>query len=106
MKNNKKIVLIIQIIENILLGFAKYIVIFGSMLAAYLDDYLIRTSDIEKTLTVAMGLLIAIILDLIINFIICKLINRKNNCASYKQMISISLVVTIVIFIYLKIVAI
>jgi len=101
----KKTVIIIEIIENILLGFAKIIVIMGSMLAAYLDDYIIPPSNFEKTLIVVMGLVIAIILDLIINFITYKLINRKNLHITYKKMISISLIVTIVIFIYLKIIA-
>ena len=61
-------------------------------------------SNFEKTLTVVMGLVIVIILDLIINFITYKLINRKNLHITYKKMISISLIVTIVIFIYLKII--
>lgn len=101
----KKTVIFIEIIENILLGFVKSIVIMGTMLAAYLDDYIIPPSDVEKTLTVVMGLIIAIILDLITNFLMYKIINRKKLHITYKKMISISLIVTIVIFIYLKVIA-
>ena len=95
----------IKIIENLILGFIKFYILGLCMLSVGLDDYLIRPSLFEKILIIGIGFIIVILLDLIVNFIIYKFINRKDNVQKYKSFIYVSLIVTLFEFVFLLIIS-
>lgn len=92
---------VILTIENIILWFPKVYIIMGSMLAANLDDFLIPPTELQKFMYVSGGFIAALIMDFVINFIIYKLLNRKEKCITYKKLIVISTVITLITFIIL-----
>lgn len=99
MEKDRKIILIVKTIENLILGFIKYFIIFIFILAATIDDYVVRPTIIEQIITIGIGLCIAVALDLIINFIIYKVLKRKNIFITYKNLFSVSFIVTLILFI-------
>lgn len=103
MKNKKVLSLIVMIIENVLLGLIKFWIIAMYGLAAFLDDYLIPLTTFQKIITFGTGILIAIGLDLLVNFIIYKIFNRKEKIISYKKLVISSLVITVVLVILMSI---
>ena len=91
MKNNKVLI----IITNIITGIIKFVIIAGAFLGAFIDDYVEPLSKIEQYLMVASGIGIALILDLIINYIITKIINNKHKQVKYINLVIISIIITI-----------
>lgn len=96
---NKKI-RIIQIIENIVLGFVKFYIIMLSMLAANIDDYFIPPTLLEKVFMIGMGLGIAFLLDLIVNFFLYKILRKKEDI-TFKSLVSVSIIITLINFVVL-----
>ena len=93
----------IKIVENLILGLIKFYILTLCMLSVGLDDYLIQPSLFEKILIIGIGFSIVILLDLTVNFIIYKFINRKDNIEKYKSLIFVSLIVTLFEFVFLLI---
>lgn len=91
---NKKLFLIVVIIENILLALVKFWTIASYALAAFLDDYIIPLTTIQKIVTFGTGILIAIVIDFFVNFIIYKVMNKKEKIISYKRLVIVSLIIT------------
>ena len=89
---------IILIIENIILWFPKVYMIMLSMLAANLDDFLVPPTELQKFMYVAAGLVGALLVDTFINFIMYKLLNRKEKNVTYKKLILVSTGITLVTF--------
>ena len=98
---NKKLFLIVAIIENILLALVKFWTIASYALAAFLDDYIIPLTTIQKIVTFGTGILIAIGLDFCVNFIMYKVINRKEKLISYKKLVIASLIITVLEIIFI-----
>ena len=73
------------------------------MLGANLDDYLFPLTFFEKMLIIGFGFIIVILLDFVVNFIVYKSINRKNKIVKYKSLIYVSLIVSLLEFIFLLI---
>ena len=94
MKNKKVVSLIVMIIENLLLGVVKFWIIAMYGLAAFLDDYIIPLTTFQKITTFGTGIIIAVVLDLLVNFIIYKIFNRKEKNISYKKFLVSSLIIT------------
>ena len=90
----KKIKNTILIIENFLLGIGKLFVI-GSFLTPDLSNHF------QITVRVIFGLFIALILDFIINFIVFKIFNKENCKLSLSNMLTLSITITVIEFIYM-----
>jgi len=71
------------------------------MLGANLDDYLFPPTNFEKILIVGNGFIIVILLDLIVNFIIFRFINRDSRIIKYKNLLYVSLMISLIEFIFL-----
>lgn len=97
----KKMYVIIIIIENLLLILPKFWIIASHMLAAFLDDYMIPLTAFQKIFTFSKGIVIAIGLDFLVNFIISKIINRKDKIITYKKLVIYSLIITILEIIFI-----
>ena len=95
----------IKIVENLILGCIKFYILALCMLSVGLDDYLIQPSLFEKILIIVFCFIIVILLDLIVNFIIYKFINKKENVEKYKSLIYVSLIVTLFEFVFLLIIS-
>ena len=93
----------IKIVENLILGFIKFYILTLSMLGANLDDYLFPPTNFEKILIVGNGFVIVILLDLIVNFIIFRFINRDSRIIKYKNLLYVSLMISLIEFIFLLI---
>ena len=91
----------IKIVENLILGFIKFYILTLSMLGANLDDYLFPPTNFEKILIVGNGFVIVILLDLIVNFIIFRFINRDSRIIKYKNLLYVSLMISLIEFIFL-----
>ena len=91
----------IKIVENLILGFIKFYILTLSMLGANLDDYLFPPTNFEKILIVGNGFVIVILLDLIVNFIIFRFINRDSRVIKYKNLFYVSLMISLIEFIFL-----
>lgn len=95
MKNKKILVLVVISIENLLLGMAKFVILIMYSLAAFLDDYLIPLTKLQEMMTFGTGVLVALGLDLLVNFIVYKILNRKERVISYSKLIICSFIITI-----------
>ena len=84
------------IVSNIILGIIKFIIIAGAFLAAFIDDYVEPLSKAEQYFIVASGIEIAIFLDLIINYVMTKIINNKLKRVKYLNLVIISIIITII----------
>ena len=91
----------IKIVENLILGFIKFYILTLSMLGANLDDYLFSPTNFEKILIVGNEFVIVILLDLIVNFIIFRFINRDSRIIKYKNLLYVSLMISLIEFIFL-----
>ena len=91
----------IKIVENLILGFIKFYILTLSMLGANLDDYFFPPTNFEKILIVGNGFVIVILLDLIVNFIIFRFINRDSRVIKYKNLLYVSLMISLIEFIFL-----
>ena len=91
----------IKIGENLILGFIKFYILTLSMLGANLDDHLFPPTNFEKILIVGNGFVIVILLDLIVNFIIFRFINRDSRIIKYKNLLYVSLMISLIEFIFL-----
>ena len=91
---------IIEIIENIILGFIKFYIIAISMLAANIDDYLIPPTFIEKAFIIGIGLGISLLLDIIVNYVIYKILRKRENIA-FKNLLKISIIITLINFTFI-----
>ena len=91
----------IKIVENLILGFIKFYILTLSMLGANLDDYLFPPTNFEKILIVGNGFVIVILLDLIVNFIVFRFINRDSRIIKYKNLLYVSLMISLIEFIFL-----
>ena len=91
----------IKIVENLILGFIKFYILTLSMLGANLDDYLFSPTNFEKILFVGNEFVIVILLDLIVNFIIFRFINRDSRVIKYKNLLYVSLMISLIEFIFL-----
>ena len=91
----------IKIVENLILGFIKFYILTLSMLGANLDDYLFSPTNFEKILIVGNEFVIVILLDLIVNFIIFRFINRDCRVIKYKNLFYVSLMISLIEFIFL-----
>ncbi len=87
---------VLIIVSNIILGIIKFIIIAGAFLAAFIDDYVEPLSKAEQYFIVASGIGIAIILDLIINYVMTKIINNKLKRVKYLNLVIISIIITII----------
>lgn len=96
---------VILCIINILLTFLKFIIIALSTLAAYIDDYLIPPTQMQKDIIIGIGILTAIILDLFVNYAVVKLFNKSENRFNYKKIIIIPCIITLVEIVYILMIA-
>ena len=87
---------IIIIGTNIILGIIKFIIIATFAIAAFLDDYLIPLSKTKQYMTFSVGVMISLILDILVNFIITKIMKKKNIEIKYRKMMIISIIITII----------
>lgn len=94
-KNN-----IIILITNFVLGLIKLFILGAFALAAFLDDYVIEYTMTEKYLFFSIGIVIAIALDLIVNYFVTKSIDKNSKSVKYVKLVIISLVITILEVIY------
>lgn len=92
---------IIIIVTNIILGIIKFYILSLYALGAFLDDYVEPISETKRYIKFSEGVIIAIILDIIVNIINTKII-KKNNSIKTNQPIIFSIIITIIeIFIIL-----
>lgn len=87
---------IIIIGTNIILGIIKFIIIVTFAMAAFLDDYLIPLSKAKQYMTFSVGVMISLILDILVNFILTKIMKKKNIETKYGKMMIISITITII----------
>lgn len=101
MKNKK--LLLLLILENLIFGFFKFFIILYFYLKAFLSDSIIPLTSIEQGLLSTCGVIGIIILDFLVNFIIFKIIIQKKNNISYKNMVTYSLIITLILSIIMNI---
>lgn len=95
-KKKRKIYLRILIILNLLLWAGKFYIISIASFEAFVGDYRNPLTTIQKAITFGKGVLIAIILDIIVNFIAVKIVNRKNKMIAYKKILLLAFILTII----------
>ncbi len=93
-KDNKKRAIIV-VITNIITLIIKFYIIIAYFLGAFLGDWLDPPTTLEKLGFVSTGILIAIAIDIIINYIIVKVFSKKIKGLEYKKLLLISIVITI-----------
>lgn len=84
----------IVILENIILAIIKHIVLFLSFFATYNGSYVIPPTKGEQMIIVGFGILIVILLDILINYIMYKFINKKDKNISFIKLTVISLIIS------------
>lgn len=94
---------LIKIIENIILGLVKLYVMAGSMLMVSLDDSVDKLSVLGSVLIICRCLLFVVVIDCVVNYILCFLLKNKFN-VTFKSLLITSLSVTGCIFAFMLIV--
>ena len=96
MKKKRKIYLRIIIILNLLLWLAKFFIISYASFEAFVGDYRAPLTTIQKIITFGKGVLISLILDIVVNFIALKIVNRKEKIIRYKRILYLAFTLTII----------
>ena len=95
-KKKRKNYLRLLIILNLLLWVGKFFIISIASFEAFIGDYKNPLSTFQKAITFGKGVLIAIILDIVVNFISVKFVNRKAKMIKYKSIVYLAFVLTII----------
>ncbi len=97
--NKKNIILIVVI--NILLTITKFFIIFNASMNTFLaDDVVFKGKEINY-LPMVIGGVIAIILDLIVNYLAVRIANKKDDKKiKYYKVIIIPIIITITLIIF------
>ena len=95
-KKKRKIYLRILIILNLLLWALKFFVISMASFEAFIEDYRNPLSTLQKAIAFGKGILIALILDIVVNFIAVKIVNNKVKMIKYKSILYLAFALTII----------
>lgn len=99
-KKKRKIYLRLLIILNLLLWVGKFFIIAMASFEAFIGDYKNPLSTFQKAITFSKGVLIAVILDIVVNFIAVKIVNRKVKMIKYKSILYLAFALTIIEIIF------
>ena len=95
-KKKRKIYLRLLIILNLLLWVGKFFIIAMASFEAFIGDYKNPLTTFQKAITFGKGVLIAIVIDIVINFIAVKFVNRKVKMIKYKSILYVAWFLTLI----------
>ena len=87
---------IIIVVVNSIIFITNYIIMTLFALGAFIDDYVEPISKGHRYLIFLEGVLIAIIIDLFVNYLLVKIFNKKEKQFKYLKVIVLPLVFTII----------
>ena len=92
------------LITNILLSIVKFIEMSFLALAAFIDDYIVPPTKLQQYGIFFAGIIIAIMLDLFVNYIVIKKVYEEENKkrVQYVKVATISIIITILEAIYIR----
>ena len=95
-KDNIKIIIV-----NVVLGFINLFIMAAFSLAAFLDDYVEPLTKFQQYSTYFIGVAIAVVLDLLVNYVLIKRTYNKFDKLKYLKIVVISLIIIVLEAIYL-----
>lgn len=91
------------LITNILLSIVKFLEMSFWCLAAFIDDYIVPPTKLQQYGIFFIGIIIAIMLDLFVNYMVIKKVYEEENKkrVQYVKVATISIIITILEAIYI-----